>query len=76
MTHIKPASDPSWADGERRTALLNGLMALHGISIREMAELTNVTYGCANHWCSGKHRTIPTDTLRALMYDVMSREAR
>ena len=70
MANIPPAFDPIWADEDYRTAYLNGLVAVHDLKTKELAHLTGVTRFCAGHWRSGRHRTIPTDTLRALAYDL------
>lgn len=70
---IPPANDPSWLDAANRTAYLHGLMALHGISRNEVAELTDTRINTVHHWCSGKQWVIPRDTLRALAYDLKMR---
>lgn len=71
MKKIAPASDPTWADEEYRTATLNGLIALHKLKSDDVAVLTGTTTGYVRHWRSGKTgRIIPIAVLRALIYDL------
>jgi hypothetical protein len=70
MNRPLPASDPSWADEETRTAIFQSLIALHGLTTRQIMELTGRSKSCVDQWRSGRSRVIHTDALRALMYDL------
>jgi hypothetical protein len=70
MRKIAPASDPVWAEAQHRTSQLLGLIALHDMSSAEVAKLTNKSESMVNQWRYGKYRVIPTEVLRALIYDL------
>lgn len=69
---IAPATDPCWADPEYRTARLRGLIALYGLTQKDISKLTGGGKSVVLHWMSGKHKIIPTVVLRCMMYDLMS----
>ena len=70
MIRPLPASDPKWADEEYRTAQFQSLIVVHGLSTRELIELTGRSKSCVDQWRSGRSRVIHTDALRALIYDL------
>lgn len=67
---IPPTSDPCWADKDFRTSTLQAIIAVYQLNSQDVADLTAQTQKTVLQWRSGRFRPIPTDTLRALMYDL------
>lgn len=56
------------------TRKLQALVKKYGLSLRQLAEITSRSMPCVKAWHSGRHRTIPTDTLALL--DIRLQELR
>jgi hypothetical protein len=48
------------------TVKLKHLVREYQLSLRQLSEITSRTMPCVKAWHSGRHRTIPTDTLSLL----------
>ena len=48
------------------TRRLQHLVKQYSLSLRQLADITSRSMPCVKAWHSGRHRTIPTDTLALL----------
>lgn len=55
-----------------RTIALREIAAAYNLSATRIAEITGRTVDTVYHWLSGKHRTIPQDTLDLLKLRLQS----
>lgn len=70
---IPARNAPCWSRADWRTEMLRNVKNQFGLGREDLCELTGATDNTVRFWLSNHEAVIPTDTLRALMYDLNAR---